>query len=102
MNDPFPKGFKSGGFDLDGVGVIHQNIETAISSTSAISFSVYPNPVSGSNLYFTQELHAIQVFDALGNEMINKKVAKELNISSLKSGMYVVKSEEGLVKFIIK
>lgn len=102
VNDPYPTAFASGGFDLDGVGVIHQNIEVGISNINAISFSAYPNPVSGTQLYFTQQLNAVQVFDALGNEVMNQKEATELNVASLQAGMYVVKSTEGVVKFVVK
>lgn len=45
INDLFPTPFESGGFDLNGVGVIHQT--TVGLSSEEISFNVYPNPSSG-------------------------------------------------------
>ncbi len=44
INDPWPTPFSSGGFDLDGVGVI--NTSAAGINSSKPSFSVYPNPFS--------------------------------------------------------
>lgn len=45
INDLFPTPFASGGFDLNGVGVIHQYIVGL--STEEINFNVYPNPSKG-------------------------------------------------------
>lgn len=45
INDLYPTPFASGGFDLNGVGVIHQNVLGI--STEEISFNVYPNPSKG-------------------------------------------------------
>ncbi len=46
VNDPWPTPFPSSGFDLAGVGVIHQDISTAIDSPEPFALTVYPNPVS--------------------------------------------------------
>ncbi len=102
VNDPFPTEFASGGFDLDGVGVLHQNLTTGFFSSDAVSFSFFPNPLSGDQLYFTQELHDVQVFDVWGNEVINQKTTSQLNLSNLNAGIYVLKSIEGNRKFVIK
>ncbi|MEN0006456.1 MAG: T9SS C-terminal target domain-containing protein [Bacteroidota bacterium] len=47
INDPWPTPFPSGGFDLDAVGVIHQNVETStnLPPTSSPLFRLSPNPV---------------------------------------------------------
>ncbi len=46
INDPFPTPFPTGGFDLDAVGVIHENTSTnteeLITSTMILA---YPNPI---------------------------------------------------------
>ncbi len=44
INDPFPTPFESGGFDLDGVGVIHSSSLSAALSTRAGSLKLYPLP----------------------------------------------------------
>ncbi|MCH2044874.1 MAG: T9SS C-terminal target domain-containing protein, partial [Saprospiraceae bacterium] len=58
INDPWPTPFASGGFDLDAVGVIHQNISSTVSrSVSAQTALFYPNPAkSQSTLQINQEL----------------------------------------------
>lgn len=45
INDPYPTPFNSGGFDLNGVGVIHQQSLGLIENN--ISFKIYPNPSNG-------------------------------------------------------
>jgi hypothetical protein len=44
VNDPFPTPFPSSGFDLDAVGVIHQNVVGIKRPKRDLSFIVYPNP----------------------------------------------------------
>ncbi len=102
VNDPFPTEFASGGFDLDGVGVIHQNLTTGLIQRSGISFSAYPNPVSSGVVSFSKELHSVQLFDAIGNEVMHQTKALELTVSNLKPGIYVVKAEEGILKIILQ
>ena len=51
INDPFPTPFPVGGFDLDAVGVIHQNVDVAVEEVALNSLKLFPNPVSsGKNL----------------------------------------------------
>lgn len=45
INDPFPTEFVSGGFDLEGVGVINQDPATGLFETEETkAISIYPNP----------------------------------------------------------
>lgn len=44
INDPHPTAFPSGGFDLDAIGVIHQQ-PLGIDNSESAHFVVYPNPV---------------------------------------------------------
>lgn len=44
INDPFPTPFESCGFDLDAVGVIHQNDNLGFDDVKSLSVSLYPNP----------------------------------------------------------
>lgn len=47
INDPFPTPWESGGFDLDAVGVIHNQEWLNTASLSTRSYLVYPNPSNG-------------------------------------------------------
>ena len=60
--------------------------------------SIYPNPVSNGKLYVTSKLGLekdIQIFDVLGKKMFDIKTnAKEINISSLNAGIYIIQIKE--------
>ncbi|MDY0217195.1 MAG: T9SS type A sorting domain-containing protein [Bacteroidales bacterium] len=44
INDPWPTAFNSSGFDLDGIGVINNSLNTSITEVETNSVNVFPNP----------------------------------------------------------
>lgn len=93
INDLYPTPFGSGGFDLNGVGVIHQN--TLHLSTETINFSIYPNPSHGLihiDLNNSKAL-ALTITNSIGKQV--KQVRLEhLNGSlsfQLSKGIYFIK-----------
>ena len=94
INDPWPTAFPSGGFDLDALGLIHQN---SLELTEYPKLNLYPNPVSMSNmLYFESEypISNCKLIDALGNR-IQLPEGNQLRISDYCShkGVYIVEFE---------
>jgi hypothetical protein len=89
-----------GNFSIDDV-VVSGNINTlSIADNNIEGLKMYPNPVSGNTLYLTSTNNlnmSVQIFDLLGKEVIKSNVINNaITISSLSSGIYVVKiSEEG-------
>ena len=77
INDPFPTPFPSGGFDLDAVGLIHQN------NHSKMELSIFPNPVlEGIILSNNNAEDAVwQLIDMVGNELGTGFVKKFSEIS---------------------
>ncbi|MGC1632532.1 MAG: T9SS type A sorting domain-containing protein [Gelidibacter sp.] len=61
--------------------------------------SIYPNPVSNGKIYITtlQNLtKEIQIYDVLGKNVLSTSLfGKELNISKLTPGIYILKIKEG-------
>lgn len=59
----------------------------------------YPNPVSNGKIYITSKssmTKEVTIFDVLGKAVLNTQVnAKELNVSSLSPGVYIIKIREG-------
>lgn len=47
INDPFPTPFETGGFDLDGLGVIHSLYVNHNAMESEKEFNIYPVPCTG-------------------------------------------------------
>ena len=67
--------------------------------TSIDGLSFYPNPVTNGKVYISSKLNAdkqIAIFDVLGKKVLQTLLtSKELNVSSLSPGVYIIKIEEG-------
>lgn len=68
-------------------------------SQSIDGLKVYPNPTTGDVLQITsrsQNTLIVSIYNVLGNKVLYKVlIGKELNISSLKPGVYILKIKEG-------
>ena len=72
---------------------------TKKTSTETIEgLSLYPNPVSGDKIYITSTKNLekeIEIYNVLGKAIKKTKLrGKELDISSLVAGIYIVKIKE--------
>lgn len=60
--------------------------------------SVYPNPATGDRIYITTRSNSdkdITIFDVLGKKVLQTVLSsKELNISSLTPGVYIIQIKE--------
>ncbi|WP_281636473.1 T9SS type A sorting domain-containing protein [Flavobacterium marginilacus] len=68
--------------------------------SSIEGLSLYPNPVSAGKVYITSKKDSekeIIIFDVLGKKVLQTTIStKELNISNLSPGIYIIKiTEEG-------
>ncbi len=112
INDPFPTPFASGGFDLDAVGVIHQNtVNTQNSNNLENNISVSPNPFTDQihidiiNNYDENTAKNIQIIDFFGNIILQKNIDSSTIISVLNDlpvGFYCVKISDSTGDFCIK
>lgn len=114
VNDPFPTPFPSGGFDLDAVGVIHENKSTSTQTTiSSTMVNVFPNPIIKGrtiNIEFNSTSFSnvqIQLFSANGSlirtQQVNQKHS-QLVLLDQPQGIYFLKiiyNEQSLVKKIM-
>ena len=96
INDPYPTLFSSGGFDLDAIGVIHQNILSTTKDLKHTELILYPNPiVAGQSFclkHFPKKIFAIQLYDRVGKkirswENINQN---SFSLSNILAGVYFV------------
>lgn len=105
VNDPYATNFASGGFDLDAVGVIHQNITTSTKSTYAnASIDIFPNPTSD-YIYLKSKKSStlsVQIYNSLGVSMWNQEVENELQIevAGWSAGVYYIKVQDETIPFI--
>ena len=92
VNDPWPTPFNTGGFDLDAVGVINENLQS-VENLFFSNIRIFPNPVqqrvqvvvpSGGQVLF-------ELFNVRG-EMIRSKMvvngSKILDLSGIPAGIY--------------
>lgn len=68
-------------------------------STSIEGLNLYPNPVSNGKVYITSKNDSekdIIIFDVLGKKVLQTSISsRELNISNLVPGVYIIKITEG-------
>jgi hypothetical protein len=74
--------------------------QSKIQEVSSIEgLNLYPNPVSNGKVYITSKNDSdkdIIIFDVLGKKVLQTTISsKELNISSLTPGVYIIKINSG-------
>lgn len=94
INDPWPTPFSSSGFDLDAVGVIHQNNSVGLTEVElAKSISVFPNPSSSNQsvtIVLNQPNVTLTVLDATGKLQTTQTFSNYTTLSNLTPGFYVM------------
>jgi hypothetical protein len=94
VNDPWPTGFPSGGFDLDAVGVIYENTVAGLKETEQNHLlSLFPNPCpvgSRVKLKSDQEIISLEMLDVNGDRVMHTD-SQEINLEGLAQGVYVLK-----------
>ncbi|MEM0576133.1 T9SS type A sorting domain-containing protein [Flavobacterium polysaccharolyticum] len=67
-------------------------------NTSIEGLSLYPNPVSNGKVYISTKEDSekeITIFDVLGKKVLQTQLSsRELNVSSLSPGVYIIKINE--------
>lgn len=78
---------------------VNVNQNPVTDSQSIENFKVAPNPATGNKIYITSKENKskiISIYNVLGERvMFEVLIGKELNISQLTSGLYVMKCVEG-------
>lgn len=109
VNDPFPTVSHSGGFDLEGVCVLNQNI-TGIEEVSESSMKLYPNPANNrARLTIAPQANRNEavLYDVTGRKVVAYTVEAgatgiELNTSTLANGVYMLRLGSEVMKLIVK
>jgi hypothetical protein len=82
INDPWPTGFGSGGFDLDAVGIIHQQA-VGIEELELMTVNIFPNPATDvlNIIISSNDFYSVFITNLIGQKVL--EVNKQLNASSL-------------------
>lgn len=106
VNDPWPTSFGSGGFDLDAVGVIHQQT-VGIEELKLANISVYPNPAADVLHVNLSANYNVIVTNVIGEIVLrseNRSNTSSLSLHELKPGVYVLavlsNGKQKQVKFV--
>ena len=79
------------------LGVVAQEPKQGSGTIEGLSF--YPNPVSSGKIYVTSKLgldKEVIIYDVLGKKVLQTTMnSKELNVSSLAVGVYIIRFREG-------
>jgi Secretion system C-terminal sorting domain len=107
INDPWPTPFPTGGFDLDAIGVIHQDNSSGIVAVNKNNdASIYPNPAHDFIKIATTNTttNTFTISNYVGNEVLKGKINQHesIDISGLAAGVYFVKIISGKVIETIK
>jgi hypothetical protein len=96
-NATTPSTYGTGGaWRIDNFTVYTGTLST--NQNSILDLKIFPNPSNSEFVYVTsssQENKNIEIFDFLGKNVLNTTTSNEINISSLKSGIYLIKITEG-------
>ena len=90
VNDPWPTGFNSCGFDLDAVGVIHDLAHNDVFEGENDLLSVYPNPVKDRLLIKAENVQSVEVFNLVGQRVMTS-TQTTLDMGTLLEGIYFVR-----------
>lgn len=95
INDPWPTAFAQSGFDLDAVGVIHQNMLIGLVENNHHNYLIaYPNPVNARNSFRLTNPFSMQViltvFDMAGKQVLQQNISQHTTeeIMLEKAGVY--------------
>ncbi|MEC4004050.1 T9SS type A sorting domain-containing protein [Flavobacterium sp. SUN052] len=73
--------------------------QSKVQETTIEGLNIYPNPATGDRIYISTKSNddkQVSIFDVLGKKVLQTTLSsKELNISSLTAGVYIIKIEEG-------
>nr|WP_322625557.1 T9SS type A sorting domain-containing protein [uncultured Flavobacterium sp.] len=103
VNDSFPTPFISSGFDLSGVGVIHQKA-LDIDKIEKLLFSVYPNPVTDALIINGKNNYTTSLYSIEGQLVFTENCNgnHKMDLTTLPAGLYLLQVESGTKSKTIK
>lgn len=105
VNDPFPTPFNTGGFDLDGIGVINGIIDPELSVKENLSnhLKVYPTAFSTEIQINSEELVEVKLMDISGKIIaIDSGSVFTMQTSNVLAGIYLLHVSKGNESVVFK
>ena len=104
INDPWPTGFASSGFDLDAIGVIYDLAHYDVHENAVDVVDLYPNPVKDRLTIKADNFQSVEIFNVVGQQVLTL-TESVVNMSGLQQGIYFVRiaaDGNSVVKRIVK
>ena len=106
INDPWPTPFESSGFDLTGVGVIHElTPSVSIADAAAVVENIYPNPTTGRITVSTRRSAEATLFDISGRSVAVYSLnagTNVLDLTAFQNGVYMLRIDGAVSKIVKK
>ena len=108
VNDPYPTNdtqWGSGGFDITGVAVIHENNPSGVEQAETVVSRLWPNPTTGRVRIDAAQVNKVEVMDLVGRCVALFKNTNSLDLSGLVNGTYMLRvtlPEGVVVKQVVK
>ena len=67
---------------------------------NSLNFSIFPNPVKGSTVYFNQTIDC-RVFNSSGQQVFSGDKINALDVSTYNKGLYIIVSDKGLRRKLV-
>lgn len=98
INDPWPTPFPSGGFDLDAIGVINQEVVVGlVVNNFSHLIDVYPNPASNGQIITIKGLQTVagvELINYAGQVLLSCN-CDSITVNNLPLGIYFLKIHSG-------
>jgi len=95
------------GFRIDDIKLTGNSL--SVKNNTIAGLKVYPNPVTSGKFFISTDANTdkyVVIYDVLGKQVVNTTATESVNVSNLKTGVYIVKiTEEGKTatrKLVIK
>ena len=106
INDPWPTPFESSGYDLTGVGVIHELTPgVGINEAVAVVDNIYPNPTTGRITVSTRRSAEATLFDISGRSVAVYSLnagTNVLDLTAFQNGVYMLRVDGAVSKIVKK
>jgi hypothetical protein len=104
-NSATGKGYILVANEISGTITVYEVDENTLSSSDfngvSKTFVIFPNPASNSEIVYFNRMADIEVYDVTGKLILSEKEALTINTSKLVSGIYFVKTSEGITKKLV-
>lgn len=104
-NSTTGKGYILVANEISGTITIYEVYENTLSNPDfdgePKTFVIFPNPASNSELVFFNRVADIELYDVTGKLILSEKEALSINTSKLQTGVYLVKTSEGITKKLV-